>query len=176
MHVSFALFADAANLSQEGKLNILGVFDAVHVGQFPALHPRATFVVRLKAELTDVGTHQMTLRWTNPRGAELWSSTAELAINAAPGLLATPGFLVVLEDRGAAMGGSGARVPAEKQRLLWMLTPSEREIALLICEGCSNAEISTRLKKSLLTTKKQATSIFSKLGVKSRARLMTMLR
>ncbi len=85
MHVSFALFADAANLSQEGKLNILGVFDAVHVGQFPALHPRATFVVRLKAELTDVGTHQMTLRWTNPRGAELWSSTAELAINAAPG-------------------------------------------------------------------------------------------
>jgi len=57
----------------------------VHVGQFPALHPRATFVVRLKAELTDVGTHQMTLRWTNPRGAELWSSTAELAINAAPG-------------------------------------------------------------------------------------------
>ena len=85
MHVSFALFADAANLSQEGKLNILGVFDAVHVGQFPALHPRATFVVRLKAELTDVGTHQMTLRWTNPRGTELWSSTAELAINAAPG-------------------------------------------------------------------------------------------
>ena len=25
MHVTFALFADAANLSQEGKLNILGV-------------------------------------------------------------------------------------------------------------------------------------------------------
>ena len=31
MHVSFALFADAANLSQEGKLNILGVFDAVQL-------------------------------------------------------------------------------------------------------------------------------------------------
>jgi len=98
------------------------------------------------------------------------------AINVSPGLLAKPGFLVVMEDRGGAEAGSAARVPAEKQRLLWMLTPSEREIALLICEGCSNAEISTRLKKSLLTTKKQATSIFSKLGVKSRARLMTMLR
>ena len=35
MHVSFALFADAANLSQEGKLNVLGVFDAVQVGQLP---------------------------------------------------------------------------------------------------------------------------------------------
>ncbi len=85
MHVSFALFADAANISQEGKLNVLGVFDAVHVGQFPALHPRATLVVRLKGTPADVGTHPMTLRWTNARGTELWSSTAELAVAATPG-------------------------------------------------------------------------------------------
>ena len=84
MHVSFALFADAANLSQEGKLNILGVFDAVHVGQFPALHPRATFVVRLKGNPADVGSHEMTFRWINPRGNELWSSSAQLDIQAAP--------------------------------------------------------------------------------------------
>ena len=45
MHVSFAIFADAANLSQEGKLNILGVFDAVQVGQTPTVHPRAHLVV-----------------------------------------------------------------------------------------------------------------------------------
>ncbi len=85
MHVSFALFADAANLSQEGKLNVLGVFDAVHVGQFPALHPRATLVIRLKGRPSDAGTHPMTLRWVNPRGNELWSSTAELAIASTPG-------------------------------------------------------------------------------------------
>jgi len=85
MHVSFALFADAANLSQEGKLNVLGVFDAVHVGQFPALHPRATLVVRLKGSPSDVGVHPMTLRWVNGRGSELWSSTAELSVAAAPG-------------------------------------------------------------------------------------------
>jgi hypothetical protein len=85
MHVSFALFADAANISQEGKLNILGVFDAVHVGQFPAIHPRGTLVVRLKGTPADAGTHPMTLRWTNGRGNELWSSTAELQVNAAPG-------------------------------------------------------------------------------------------
>ena len=84
MHVSFALFADAANLSQEGKLNILGVFDAVHVGQFPALHPRATFVVRLKGTPADVGEHEMTFRWINARGSELWSTSAQLAIQAAP--------------------------------------------------------------------------------------------
>jgi len=85
MHVSFALFADAANLSQEGKLNVLGVFDAVHVGQFPALHPRATLVVRLKGNQSDVGVHPLTLRWVNGRGAELWSSTVELTVGAATG-------------------------------------------------------------------------------------------
>lgn len=84
MHVSFALFADAANLSQEGKLNVMGIFDAVHVSQLPALHPRATFVVRLKASASDVGTHPFRLRWLNPRGAELWSSDAELEVGAPP--------------------------------------------------------------------------------------------
>jgi hypothetical protein len=84
MHVSFALFADAANISQEGKLNILGVFDAVQVGQFPTLHPRTTFVLRLKATSQDVGIHPLTLRWMNPRGNELWSSQAELEVGAAP--------------------------------------------------------------------------------------------
>lgn len=84
MYVSFALFADAANISQEGKLNILGVFDAVHVGQLPAIHPRATFVLRLKAQPQDAGTHPLQLRWINPRGTEMWSSEAELDISQAP--------------------------------------------------------------------------------------------
>ncbi|MEO7600225.1 MAG: LuxR C-terminal-related transcriptional regulator, partial [Opitutus sp.] len=69
-----------------------------------------------------------------------------------------------------------ARMPVEKQRLLWVLTPSEREVALLICEGCSNGEIARRLKKSPLTTKKQLTSIFAKLKVRTRGRLMALMR
>lgn len=84
MHVSFALFADAANLSQEGKLNILGVFDAVHVTSMPTVHPRATLVVRLKGGRSDAGTHTMGLRWLNPQGNELWASTGEIKIAEAP--------------------------------------------------------------------------------------------
>jgi hypothetical protein len=84
MHVSFALFADAANISQEGKLNILGVFDSVHVGQLPALHPRATFVVRLKATPQDTGTHPLSMRWVNPRGNDLWTSEAEIEVGIPP--------------------------------------------------------------------------------------------
>ena len=68
MHVSFALFADAANLSQEGKLNILGVFDAVQVATMPTVHPRATLVLRLKGSGSDIGRHTVSLRWLNPTG------------------------------------------------------------------------------------------------------------
>jgi hypothetical protein len=84
MHISFALFADAANLSQEGKLNILGVFDAVQVGQLPAMHPRAHLVVRLKGTRSDIGGHRVTLRWLNPKGNELWSSTGDISVAAPP--------------------------------------------------------------------------------------------
>lgn len=97
------------------------------------------------------------------------------AVNASPGLLAQPGFLVVLEDRSLEREPA-ARVPVEKQRLLWALTPSEREVALLVCEGCSNEEIARRLKKSPLTAKKQISSIFAKMKVRTRARLMALLR
>jgi hypothetical protein len=84
MHVTFALFADAANLSQEGKLNILGVLDALQVGTLPALHPRATLVVHLKGNAIDVGSHRVSLRWINPSGNELWSSEGELGVAQPP--------------------------------------------------------------------------------------------
>src|SRR5437764_15334357 len=84
MQVSFALFADAANLSQEGKLNILGVFDALQVATLPAVHPRAHLVVHLKGTQLDVGSHTVTLRSVNPHGSELWTSTSELNVGAPP--------------------------------------------------------------------------------------------
>jgi hypothetical protein len=84
MIVSFAMFADAANISQEGKLNILGVFDAVQVGQMPAVHPRAHLVVRFKGTPMDVGIHQVALRWVNPGGVELWSSDGQVELSAPP--------------------------------------------------------------------------------------------
>ncbi len=84
MQVSFALFADAANISQEGKLNVLGVFDALQVGSLPAVHPRAHLVVHLKGALSDVGRHTVTLRWVNPKGSELWTSSGELNVGQPP--------------------------------------------------------------------------------------------
>ena len=84
MHISFAVFADAANLSQEGKLNVLGVFDAVQVAGLPTIHPRTHFIVRVKADGSDVGTHKLTFRWVSPNEEELWSSSGELNVAPAP--------------------------------------------------------------------------------------------
>ena len=84
MHISFAVFADGANLSQEGKLNVLGVFDALHVGGFPSVHPRTHFVVRLKGTAEDTGPHTLTFSWMNPAGEALWSSDGELNVTPGP--------------------------------------------------------------------------------------------
>jgi hypothetical protein len=84
MHVSFAVFADAANLSQEGKLNILGVFDALQVASLPAMHPRATLVVHLKGTPQDTGAHRVLLQWQSPGGNVLWSSEGELGVAPPP--------------------------------------------------------------------------------------------
>ena len=84
MRVSFALFADAANLSQEGKLNILGVFDALQVATLPAVHPRAHLVVHLKGTGVDMGAHTVSFRWLSPSGQELWNSSGDLNVGAPP--------------------------------------------------------------------------------------------
>jgi DNA-binding CsgD family transcriptional regulator len=104
--------------------------------------------------------------------------------------LARPRFLVVLDTRpGSTSGGAtgesalGGSTPAaagpsggDRFAVLRELTPREREIALLVCEGFSNAEIARRLSKSVLTIKTQLNSVFRKLGVTSRTRLMALLR
>ena len=84
MHRSFAVFADAANISQEGKLNVLGVFDALQIGVLPAVHPRATLVVRLKAGEGDEGRHTLAFGWMSPHGEEIWSSSGEIEVGTPP--------------------------------------------------------------------------------------------
>jgi hypothetical protein len=55
MKIPMAFLADEANISQEGKLNVLGVFDRITVENFPVLHPRMVFCFRVQADFTDNG-------------------------------------------------------------------------------------------------------------------------
>jgi hypothetical protein len=50
-----AVLADEANVSQEGKLNLMGIFDRIAAATFPVLHPRMVFAFRVEAEFGDAG-------------------------------------------------------------------------------------------------------------------------
>jgi hypothetical protein len=50
-----AVLADEANVSQEGKLNLLGIFDRIAAAEFPVVHPKMVFAFRVEAEFGDGG-------------------------------------------------------------------------------------------------------------------------
>ena len=56
------------------------------------------------------------------------------------------------------------------------LTPREREIALLVARGLSNAQIATRLGVTERTVKNRLTVVFHKLDVRSRVQLALWIR
>ena len=55
MDVTLALLADGANVTQDGKLNILGVFNALGAANFPATHPQMYLVMRFEASRAEEG-------------------------------------------------------------------------------------------------------------------------
>lgn len=58
MDIAFALLADAANISREGKLNILGAFDRIYGGKFPLTWPRMVLVTRFVASPAEYGSEK----------------------------------------------------------------------------------------------------------------------
>jgi hypothetical protein len=58
MEIDFALLADAANVSREGKLNILGAFDRIHGSKFPLTWPRMVLVTRFIASAAEYGAEK----------------------------------------------------------------------------------------------------------------------
>ena len=89
--------------------------------------------------------------------------------------VARPHFLVEFESlRGSAARGyqtSGASLSH-----LVRLTSREQDLARLVCDGRSNQEIADETGLSLETVKKHLHSIFQKLEVPSRSRLITLMR
>ena len=71
----------------------------------------------------------------------------------------------------AAPGGRDRQVT-----VLSRLTPREREVAVLVRDGLGNEESAGRLHKGVGTVKNQLRSVFAKLEIKSRARLISLLR
>jgi len=86
-----ALIADEANLSQEGKLNVLGAFDRVVAPQFPTVHPKMVFVFRIEAEAADSRRRvPVRVRLVDEDGEVLFDAGGEIgAPDVGPGDVAT---------------------------------------------------------------------------------------
>src|SRR5213595_1236821 len=84
---------------------------------------------------------------------------------------ARPHFLIEFED---LRGSSGTGYQASLSHLV-RLTIREQNLARLVCDGRSNQEIADESGLSLETVKKHLHSIFSKLEVPSRSRLMALM-
>ena len=85
MNVTLALLADSANVSQEGKLNVLGSFDNINANAFPCVHPQMVLVMRFDASRAEIGrTKQMEIQLVDPDGTLLGSLKGTFDVPDAP--------------------------------------------------------------------------------------------
>src|SRR5690606_21293706 len=89
--IPMALVADEANISQEGKLNVLGGFDRIAAAHFPTVHPRMVFIFRVEAGYGDGGAAvPVRVRLIDEDGGVLFDAGGEMrAPKVSPGDFAT---------------------------------------------------------------------------------------
>ncbi len=86
MKIPFAVIADGANVSREGKLNILGIFDTLFARKFPVTHPEMKLVMRLEASPAEAGSkHAIEIKLMDGEGGTVLDVKAEVVPRAVPG-------------------------------------------------------------------------------------------
>lgn len=85
IQVTLALLADYANVSREGKLNILGIFDRINAQSVPAVHPQMQLVMTLEADRGDADKeHRVEIELIDADGTKLFSIGGNLKFGAPP--------------------------------------------------------------------------------------------
>jgi uncharacterized protein DUF6941 len=91
MDVSLALLADYANVTAEGKLNILGIFQAIAPARFPHAHAQMHLVLSLEADQAESGTKKkIEIRFRDADGKTFFNLGAEMEIPRPPKPVAGP--------------------------------------------------------------------------------------
>jgi len=77
--VTLALLADYANVTADGKLNILGVFNTIYADRFPAVHPQIHLILRLEMHPAEIGPPKnVEIRLMTEDGRTVFSISAEV--------------------------------------------------------------------------------------------------
>jgi hypothetical protein len=97
--VALAVLADAANVTADGKLNILGVFDRFASERFPAAIARATLVIKFEGDAADQGrTKKLEIQLWDADGHQVIGLESDVEIPADAGI--RPSFNNVLVMNG----------------------------------------------------------------------------
>jgi len=70
MTIQIAVLCDAA-ADYSGKLNLLGTFDTIFSGQFPAVHPHCAIALRVSFNKMEEGRHQFRLNFVDEDGKSI---------------------------------------------------------------------------------------------------------
>lgn len=98
MDCTLALVADAANISEEGKLNVLGSFENIVASDFPYQHRHMVLVMRFNASREEVGqTQQLEVGLLDPEGETVGTVSGKFAVLDGPGRR-TMGYVLPIED------------------------------------------------------------------------------
>jgi len=72
MQLRYSLLADFANATQEGKLNIMGIFDHLYAVSFPAVHRQLFLITSIETDPDDEDqTREINIQMINADGAVL---------------------------------------------------------------------------------------------------------
>lgn len=119
MRVTSALLCDAANLSDDGSLNVLGAFNLLYAPDFPYIHPVMSLALQFEVAPEDAGLeHEFTLQLIDPDGALAYESA------------------LFVEGLGSAAEARAYRVPSfEKIGSAWHPVPGDYELRILYQDG-----------------------------------------
>lgn len=70
MNIQVAVLCDAAT-DENVKLNLLGAFDTICAGQFPAVHPQCAVALRITFFSEDEGTRQLRINFVDADGRSI---------------------------------------------------------------------------------------------------------
>mgnify|MGYP007062760483 CR=1 FL=1 len=72
MELTLALLADYANVTREGKLNVMGIFELIFAQSFPCNHVQMALVMQFALEPFEAaGSHEIKVQLVDPDGKNL---------------------------------------------------------------------------------------------------------
>ncbi len=100
MEVTLLLVAEAANISREGNLNLLGVFDGIAFEQLPEGLPSCVVVFQCQIPKAEYGSpRDVRVILEDHDGVTLWQSEGLISVEKdSPGMHAKIGVVIECED------------------------------------------------------------------------------